>query len=203
MSEENKQNILDFFGNREVLFLPDYEQDSFVDFINTIAEVVVQYDGKKEQVVDLLTKNGLDKIVTNLAFDYAIKIATKYLDAKMVKNLDENNFLETCNFIVNKMLLYSDHLDYRFKDYFSITGFDDEDSARRVFRFLRSLFLQVSSRRNSVSQLKEKLLKEYDLPAKMSEIIIKLAEDNLNELQQAYLLRQIRYLSNKIEVEAK
>lgn len=149
-----------------------------------------------ETISKFLRNSGLEKIAADALSVFCLNAAIPIIDAQTISRMNKETLRNVTLFVLNRMILYNDYDETPFTRFVEMTGFSDNKLAARVLRFLENNLIMVARRDISPSTLERKLHDSYDIPQKLVSEIVNPIRDNISEMHQAYMQKQINELFN-------
>jgi len=206
--QEFDDNYLEKLLERIVQFdyLYKFEEDDdkavIVDeFIELLNKKIIADRGNKSKSLKDLTSVGIDKLFIKKFIEFSMYLVEDIIRSKILNELSDSEFKTKCEFVLNRMVLTQ---DYRYKEPKELLVGLEEFQSNQGFDSIMLLiesFKDVGAREILPDSLKVRLLETTDLNDSKVQIIIKLAEDNLEKLHLSSLYYSVQKYHKCIECE--
>lgn len=173
--------------------------DLFTKLRDAIIELIDQDTTKDEDVVDILSKYGLETSLSRGLYDYCQSIRSPLKDSEAIQTISPDTFESVVKFVVNKIFLYNDYNDYFINSLESMLNLKNVRQTKQLVRFIHFYVNSVSSRTISPDMLKLKLQSEIGIPENLCNIFYNCITEHIEDLHQAYLLSQINSVDTKLD----
>jgi len=178
--------------------ISDKELQLFIELRDKVISLLEEVSDE-QNILEKLVNLGLDNDFAKALYKYCLNNLKPIKDAEFINSLSSEKFEKIINFVFSKFVLYNDYDQY-FSNYaVSSLELNNSRELKIVLRFLYYHTKLVSSRIISPEMLKLKLEREYDVPIEINNIFIKYINNNIHEMQNAYLLSQINVVESKME----
>jgi len=186
-------NVLEYLLDKtDKLLLTEEDINTLRSFLTEVVSTILAKRNNREEIYTELHKAGLNRIFIDGLIDYCQSLAAPFMDALIISEMELSNLENLCNFILEKIILYQEFEETPFDEFVRSIGFEnDEESAQRALRFVKSHYLDYCNRKYSLSTIEKHLLERYNIPKDSVNTILSPLKQRTTELHMAHLLNQV------------
>jgi len=198
LNDELQNDILESLYIRNLPILEEEsDNDSLKNLRDTIIEMIYEIQDR-DKIIEMMQLAGLEKTTAKEFYEFCSSITKVLIDASIIKKMDIDKLDIVVKFIINKAIIYGDFRFYAFNTFVKLGNFINSDEAKKAMRFLYQHILIVCKRELSPDALKDNFKKDLGIQEDLSQVIINNINEKIFEMQQSYLLTQLKTINNKI-----